>query len=178
MTQERKQAFVKAGQDKDVAATRALLEQYPALREQIDAPWMYFDAPAIVQAAGSREMVDVLLEFGADVNAKSDWWAGGFTAMHQVSGRMVGYNEEVAHDLIERGAEVDAWSAAGLGMSERLASIVEDDPEVVNQPGPDGIRPLHYSARPRTILRPASSAHALCRCRTSHVSDRSASRCE
>jgi len=120
-------------------ATRSLIEGDAALREQIDAP-------AIVHSAGDRDMVDVLLEFGADVNAKSSWWAGGFTTLHHVTGRMVGFDEEMAAYLIERGADIDAWSAASLGMLDRLSEIVDADAEVVNRPGPDGMRPLHCSA--------------------------------
>ena len=113
-------------------ATRSLIEGDAALREQIDAP-------AIVHSAGDRDMVDVLLEFGADVNARSFWWAGGLAALHHVTGRMVGFNEEMAAYLINRGADVDAWSSAGLGMLDRLS-------EIVNRPGRNGMRPLQYSA--------------------------------
>ena len=148
VTEAHKEEFVQAVSDANADAARALLERDPALREQIDAPWLSFDSPAIVHAAGKRAMVDVLLEFGADVNAESSWWAGGFTAMHSVAGRMVGFNEEMAHYLIERGAEVDAWAAAGLGMRDRLAAIVSADPPVVDRPGPDGMWPLHYAASP------------------------------
>jgi len=31
----------------------------------------------VITRVRSREMLDVLLEAGADINAKSRWWAGG-----------------------------------------------------------------------------------------------------
>ncbi len=143
-----REEFVGAVEAKDGAAVRALLEAHAPLRDQIDAPWLSFDAPAIVHSVPDREMVDLLLEFGADVNAKSSWWAGGFTALHHATGRMLGFDAEQAAYLIHRGAEVDAWAAAGLEMMDRLAEIVEARPGVLNQPGPDGMRPLHFAATP------------------------------
>ena len=38
--------------------------------------------PPIVAYANDPAMVDVLLEFGADPNRRSEWWAGGFHALH------------------------------------------------------------------------------------------------
>ena len=43
----------------------------------IDEPIFAFDSPALVANSGNLEMVEALLEFGADPNRKSAWWAGG-----------------------------------------------------------------------------------------------------
>ncbi len=164
-SQGRKEQFVQAVLDADADAVRAVLEADPATRDKIDAPWLPFDSPAIVHVAGNRELTDVLLEFGADVNAKSSWWAGGFTAMHHVTARTGRYDEEMAHFLIERGAAVDAWAAAGLGMLERLHVMLGADPEAVNRPGPDGWRPLHFAANPevaRLLLDHGADIDAQC----------------
>ena len=47
-------------------------------------PWFIFDTPAIVIAAyrGNREMVDILLEYGANINVKSSWWGTEASLFH------------------------------------------------------------------------------------------------
>src|SRR4051812_41240466 len=72
-----KQAFSK----NDSATVRQLLEQHPAFKSKINEPIGAFDAPIVTQVR-SREMLDVLLDVGADINAKSRWWAGGFGLLH------------------------------------------------------------------------------------------------
>lgn len=61
----------------DAARVRAVLNQRPQLKAWIDEPAGPFDAPAIVNVH-SRDMLDVLLDAGADINTRSRWWAGGF----------------------------------------------------------------------------------------------------
>ena len=62
----------------DARAVRQLFERHAELRERINAPVFSFDSPAIVACANDRAMVDVLLDYGADPNRRSEWWAGGF----------------------------------------------------------------------------------------------------
>ncbi|UVI29630.1 ankyrin repeat domain-containing protein [Paenibacillus spongiae] len=131
----------------DDAETATLLFQtHSWLASLIDVPCFAFDSPAIVTAAsrGNREMVDVLLEHGADINAKSQWWAGGFGVLHHD-------HHDLSRYLIDRGAHVDPHAAAALGMIELLAKMVEEDPSVVNRRGPDGQVPLHF-AKEREII--------------------------
>ena len=71
---------------------------------------------------------------GADINAKSSWWAGGTSALQHATGSMLGYNRELAEYLIERGATVDAHAAAGLDMIEKLEALIRENPDVVNAP--------------------------------------------
>ena len=146
-----KQPFIAAVQDGDVDTVRHLLATDEVLAAQIDAPWFSFDAPAIVFAAasGNRELIEVLLDAGADIDVKSSWWAGGTSALHHVTGSMLNYNIELAEYLIERGATIDAHAAAGLDMFEELAELIREDPEVVNALGCDGMSPLHFAATPR-----------------------------
>lgn len=61
----------------DAGRVRALLERAPALKMALDQPIGPFDSPPIMNVR-SRAMLDVLLDAGADVNARSQWWAGGF----------------------------------------------------------------------------------------------------
>ncbi len=146
-----KQPFITAVQDGDVDTVKHLLATDEVLAAQIDAPWFSFDAPAIVFAAasGNRELIEVLLDAGADIDVKSSWWAGGTSALHHVTGSMLNYDKELAEYLIERGATIDAHAAAGLDMFEKLAELIREDPEVVNALGCDGMSPLHFAATPR-----------------------------
>ena len=57
---------------RDAKAVRGLFERHAELREYINAPLFSFDAPAIVAFAGDAAMVDVLLDVGADPNARSN----------------------------------------------------------------------------------------------------------
>ena len=83
-------------------------------------------------------MIDVLLAAGADVNAKSQWWAGGFGFLHTA-------DPELAEYAIERGAVVDVHAAARLGRLDRLRELIEADPQSVHARGGDGQTPLHFA---------------------------------
>ena len=142
--------YIEAVNKGDANRVKSLLADNEALLEFIDAPWFAFDAPAIVFAASvvNRPLVEVLLDAGADIDAKSSWWAGGTSALQHASGSMLGYNTELAEYLIERGATIDAHAAAGLDMIETLETLIRENPDVVNAPGCDGMSPLHFAASP------------------------------
>lgn len=146
-----KQAFITAIENGGMETVKNLLASDQRLAAQVDAPWFSFDAPAIVFAAasGNRELIDVLLDAGADINVKSSWWAGSTSALHHATGSMLNYDRELAEYLIEQGATIDAHAAAGLDMSEKLAELIREDPEVVNALGSDGMSPLHFAATSR-----------------------------
>ncbi|MCE2532549.1 MAG: ankyrin repeat domain-containing protein, partial [Acidimicrobiia bacterium] len=131
----------------DHQAVRACLKADPALVSATDES--SFDAPAVILAAGrgDRGMIDLLLSCGADIDQRSGWWAGGFTALNSGHPRDL-HRDGLADFLIDRGATIDAHSAAGLGRLERLRELVAADPAVVHEPGGDGLRPLHYAASP------------------------------
>ena len=130
--------FKAAFQADDAGQVREILNGLPELKAHIDDANGPFDSPMVIRAK-SRAMLDVLLYAGANLNAKSTWWAGGFGILHCA-------RAEVAKYAIERGALVDAHAAARLGMRERLAELVAARPEVVHEPGPDGQTPLHFAA--------------------------------
>ena len=127
----------KAFRADDAARVRALLDDRPELKARINEPLGPFDSPAIANAR-SRAMLDVLIDAGADLNAKSRWWAGGFGLLHQCS-------PELATYAIERGAVVDVHAAARLGMIERVREWISLDPESVHARGGDGQTPLHFA---------------------------------
>ena len=132
-------AFVEAVEAGDAAAVRRLLVNTPALRPHIDRPLFHFGGLAILAAKNNRPMVEVLLEFGANINARSHWWAGSF-------GVLDGTDPEQAAWLIERGAIVDIHAAAGLGRFDTVKAWLEKDRALVHAPGGDGQRPLHFAS--------------------------------
>ena len=128
----------------DAGAVRRLVRQHPTLRALINEPALSFDSPAIVAFADDPAMVEVLLELGADPNRRSDWWAGGFHALHSATG-------EAAERLLAAGAVPDACAAANLDRPELLDRMLRDDPARVHERGGDGKTPLHF-ARSRAVV--------------------------
>jgi ankyrin repeat protein len=122
----------------DADAVRRLLQQDPQLRARINEPVFGFNSPAIVAFASDPAMVDVLLEFGADPNRRSEWWAGGFHALYSATGA-------AADRLIAAGAVPDACAAAQLDRPELLARMLAEDPSRVHERGGDGQTPLHFA---------------------------------
>jgi ankyrin repeat protein len=131
--EELKQAFG----DDNSAGVRQILGRHPELKTRINEPIGPFDSPVIVNAR-SPQMLDVLLAAGADLNAKSSWWAGGFGLLH-------GADPELAAYAIKRGAFVDIHAAARLGMLERVRELVASDSDLVHARGGDGQTPLHFA---------------------------------
>ena len=136
--------FVEAVHARDAVTIRKLLATSSALRAQIDRPLFSFGAQAIVVAKNDRPVVEALLEFGANINVKSDWWAGGFGVLDDT-------DPEQAAWLIERGAIVDIHAAAGLGMADKVREWIAKDPSLVHSPGGDGKRPLHWASTTEII---------------------------
>lgn len=132
--------FKGAVQSGDAAGLRRVLADHPEIRSRIDERVFSFDMPAIGIAPGkNRETVDVLLEYGADINARSTWWAGGF-------GVLDGTEPAMAQYLISRGARVDIHAASHLGMIERVRELVSVNPELVHALGGDGQTALHFAS--------------------------------
>ena len=132
--------FRRAVNARDVAAVRSLLQRQTAVRAVIDAPLFSFGSAALTHVAGDGDpaLVDVLLEFGADPNRRSEWWAGGWHALHSARGA-------VADRLLEAGAIPDACAAAHLDRPELLRRILAADPARVHERGGDGQTPLHFA---------------------------------
>lgn len=130
----------------DAVQLRALLDRRPDLRQRLDAPVFPFGSTAVHHAAsrGDLPMLDLLLEYGADPNRRSDWWAGGFHPLH-------GATSEASDRLIAAGAVADACAAAYLDRIDLLRTILADDPASVHQRGGDGQTPLHF-ARSRQVV--------------------------
>ena len=134
---ERFDAAVRAGQAEQA---HELLAGHAEVRARIDEPRFDFDSPAIHQGKKNLPLVDVLLRHGADINARSAWWAGGFGILES------GLTLDEARPLIARGARVTVWAAAGLGLLDELKELVRADPDVVHARGGDGKTALHGAA--------------------------------
>src|SRR5579884_2931713 len=124
----------------DTGQLRQLFAQRPELHSHIDDPLFWFDTPAIVHAShGNRALVDALLDLGANIHARSSWWAGSFGVLDH-------WNRDLALYLIERGAKVDAHAAARHGLIEELKQLLASDPGLARARGGDGQAPLHVCA--------------------------------
>jgi hypothetical protein len=121
----------------NASVVQQILDHHPELKAKINEPIGPFDSPAIVSAR-SPKMLDVLLAAGADLNAKSSWWAGGFGLLHTAGPELAAY-------AIRRGAFVDIHAAARLGMLDRVSELIAADSESVHARGGDGQTPLHFA---------------------------------
>lgn len=125
----------------DTAGTARALEQYPELKLKLNNPLpdYGFGTTALLAAVQqtNKEMIDLLLRAGADINGRSHWWAGSFGVLDDDRG--------LAPFLIERGAIVTVHAATRLGMMEKLKELVSVEPGLVHARGGDGQTPLHFA---------------------------------
>ena len=134
-------ALVSAG---DADGVDALLCEEPRLRETLDDPHFHFGSTAIIAAKHKLALVDVLMKHGADINAKSQWWAGDFSVLE-------GCSAQAAQQLVERGASITAHAAAEQGWLAWLEAAHAKDSEVIHARGGDGKTPLHYATDPAVM---------------------------
>jgi ankyrin repeat protein len=140
-------AAVEAG---DAAQILRLAAENPGLARLIDQPRFAFATPALVFAAGrrDRELVDALLDAGADPDARSEWEAGPYSALHSCVDGPTAESLALAEHLATRGATIDLHAAAGMARLDLLEVELNAAPSRVNEPGPDGATPLHLAANP------------------------------
>ena len=136
--------FKKLVYARDAAGLDCLLTAHPELRDTLDDPHFDFGSTALIIAKTDLDMVDALLKHGADINARSQWWAGDFHVLELASAQL-------ARALIERGAEVTVHAAAEQGWLDWLEAAYKKDPSIVNRRGGDGKTPLHYAADPAVM---------------------------
>jgi ankyrin repeat protein len=128
----------------DAAAVALVLEEQPGLKSRLDdpAPGGAFGQTALLAAVrqANREMVDVLLRAGANINQKSHWWAGGFHVLDDAWRA-----PWMASFLIGRGAVPEIHHAVRLGMLEEARRMLSGNPGLVHARGGDGQLPLHFA---------------------------------
>lgn len=129
--------FRKAIDEQDVGAVRQLLENGEAT-PYVNAPLFSFGARPAMQVKNNLPLLDLLLAHGADINLRSDWWAGSWGILDNI-------DRATAEALIARGAVADIFSAAALDMRDRVIQLLDADPGLVHASGGDGCRPLHFA---------------------------------
>ena len=136
------EALASAVRSNDTEAVARVLAASPDLASHLNEPMPDegFGATPLLGAVyrNNRDMVDILLRAGADINARSFWWAGSFGVLDH-DGPLTGF-------LISRGAIVDVHAASRLGMMETLDALVSADPALVPARGGDGQTPLHVAS--------------------------------
>jgi len=129
--------------DGDSDQVREVLERYPELRARIDDPLPNygFGQHALFAAVqrSNRATIEVLLQAGANIRKRTEWWAGGFGVLDDCDPSLVEF-------LTERGAVLDTHAASRLGMMAKLRELVAADPGVVHARGGDGQMPLHFAS--------------------------------
>lgn len=137
------EALTAAIRDQGAQRVRELLESHPELRAKINEPLPNygFGQHALFAAVqrSDRATIAVLLDAGANIHKRTEWWAGGFGVLDDCDPGLVDF-------LVQRGAVIDAHAAARLGMISKLTELVAADQNVVHAKGGDGQTPLHFAS--------------------------------
>ncbi len=137
MSEQRIEEFKEAIKTDSRKTIASLLARYSGVTEALDAPLFKWGQPALA-AVRSVETAELLLRHGACVEKVGEWWKPGF-------GVIPGVDSTVGRFLVDRGAVLSPHAAAALGLTDRLAVMLGDDPECVHAPGGDGATPLHFA---------------------------------
>ena len=106
---------------------RRMLEQDPSRVHERGG-----DGQTPLHFARSRDVIDLLLAHGADPDAR-DVDHRGTPAQWMLEGRRGVGRFALAEYLVERGASVDVFLAAALGLAERLRGMLERDPSLLER---------------------------------------------
>jgi len=130
-------SFFQAVCEGDAAAVEAHLIASPGLIRAKDD-----GATPLHQAAfnNQRAVVDLLLDHGADINAKDDRHQATPTGWANERGHV-----EMVRHLAARGARIDLPRAAAFGLLERVMELLDADPSAINTSGGFGT-PLHEAS--------------------------------
>jgi ankyrin repeat protein len=128
----------------DPKAVARVLEADPSLKARLNEPLAgySFGQTAVMAAAhrANRDVIDVLLRAGADINQKSHWWAGPF---HVLDGAT--REPWLPAFLIGRGAVPEIHHHVQFGSLDETRRMLAADPSLVHARGGDGQLPLHFA---------------------------------
>ena len=136
-TESLKTRFVELLEREDAEGLRSFISEYKDAEILLDLPLFSFGAPAVVYARNNLPLVDILLEFGANINARSEWEPGSYGVLNETKANVV-------DALVERGAEWDIHAAVEHSRTDLVLKFLEDE-KAVHRRGPDGQLPLHYA---------------------------------
>lgn len=158
------------------AAASGWEESFRDLIAQIKSPNIQQDGIPLlhyVAAKGGSEMLSLMLRTTVDINSTSNFklpnkescratalqWVCGMMFPHLTNSRIVDKtNKTISHPvmsrindfsqmLLNRGAHKDFFSMCALGDETGVRSALDINPDLLNQPGPDGQLPLAWAAR-------------------------------
>ncbi|NBC10493.1 MAG: hypothetical protein GVY24_01995 [Planctomycetes bacterium] len=138
LTQTPVERFVAAVKATDIAAVRELLQQHADVRAAVNEPLFSFGGRAIHQVGHHTGLFDLLVEFGADPNATSDWKPGGFTLLDSLDPGMV-------DAYLRRGVKMTIHAATRHNRLDDMKRLLEADPSLATLRGGDGQHPLHVA---------------------------------
>jgi ankyrin repeat protein len=101
------------------------------------------DGQTPLHFARSREVVDMLLKAGADIDAR-DVDHRSTPAQWMIGADPASSRNDIAAYLVERGASADIFLATALGLTERVERMIEADPSVLRLRTSQG----EYAERP------------------------------
>lgn len=131
---------------KDVSIFRAMFNEEPDFRRMIDLPLFGLGDTALAHAAwtSNLELIELLIDNGADPNLKNDFWAGGYFPLDKIRPR---YSwGDAAGCLLDRGAVLHVHAAAQLGRIDDVRRLISENPDLVNERGCGGQTPLHLAS--------------------------------
>lgn len=135
-------AFFRALAAGDRDQIRAIVSAEPQILDCFD--YSQFGATPLTWAcfSGRTDLVELLIELGADPNRRSDWLMGPWSPLHCAIFRR---DKNLATLLISKGAVLDVHTAAGLGDCDAISKLFDAEPTRVNERGGDGCQPLHFA---------------------------------
>ena len=135
-------AFFRTLANGDLGQIRAIAAASPGILDSFD--YHNFGATPLTWACFSNrpDLVELLIELGADPNRRSDWHMGPWSPLHCAIFRG---DKSLARLLLSKGAVMDVHTAAGMGDCETVCRLLDVEPERVNERGGDGCQPLHFA---------------------------------
>jgi ankyrin repeat protein len=129
----------------DLIAAKALIAKDVRVVKGVGAHPLWGGRPQPLHVAierGDREMFDLLLAHGADVNGDNagyGGWSPLMLAVHWKQGA-------IAQELIKRGAKIGFAEALLLGDDAKVERMIAEEPGVIQaaMPGGGGTNPLHF----------------------------------
>ena len=134
----------------DQELVRDKVKKDPSLLQAFDYNAFGGTPITIICSTERKEMIDLLIDLGADINRKSDWPMGPWNPVQIALNHG---DEEMANHLVSRGAAIGVHEAAGLDMPAMLDDILRLHPEKVHDRGGDGCTPLHFATSIQVVDR-------------------------